>query len=72
MRSLIEKLARNEFSRSKDPMTAAIWFCVLKKEDFKPNYIAQRFYQIYILSNLDSEFKIITIKKDRSLTLLTD
>ena len=31
-RQLIEKLARAEFQRSKDPMKAAIWFCILRKE----------------------------------------
>ena len=32
LRNLIEKLARLEFQRTKNPMDAAIWFCILKKE----------------------------------------
>ena len=32
LKTAIEKLARTEFQKNKDPMEAVLWFCILKKE----------------------------------------
>ena len=32
LKTAIEKLARAEFQRNKDPMDAVLWFCILRKE----------------------------------------